>query len=100
MKSELLLILSNYPSKATNNGNVTTIEKRQDMINIAKNIQTAGLNENFHFRRHAQEILPTIQEQFDLIFIDAAKDITWNFYLRAFTFFWRNDYQIMFYIKV
>ncbi len=65
------IILSN----ATNNGNVTTIEKRQDMINIArKNIQTAGLNEKISILEgDAQEILPTIQEQFDLIFIDAAK---------------------------
>ncbi len=56
-------------------GRVTTIEKRDDMINIAeKNIQDNGYSGMIQIiKGEAEEILPTINDEFDFIFIDAAK---------------------------
>ncbi len=56
-------------------GSITTIEKRDDMINIAeKNIQDNGYSGMIQIiKGEAEEVLPTINDEFDFIFIDAAK---------------------------
>lgn len=62
-------------STASNDIKLTTIEKQNEMIQIArKNIQRAGLSERIQILEgNAEEILPKIDQKFDLIFIDAAK---------------------------
>lgn len=62
-------------STASNDIRVTTIEKRDEMVQIAKdNIQEAGLSGKIQILEgNAEEILPEIEQKFDLIFIDAAK---------------------------
>jgi predicted O-methyltransferase YrrM len=54
---------------------ITTLEKSQEMITLAKqNIKEAGLQDNIRIiRGDAVDILPGIQGQFDLVFLDAAK---------------------------
>ncbi len=62
-------------SAMESNGKVTTIEKRDDMISIAnKNIQDNGYSSMIKIiKGEAEEVLPTINDDFDFIFIDAAK---------------------------
>lgn len=54
---------------------ITTIERRVDMIDLAlKNITNSGYKENINILQgEAEEILPTLKDKYDLIFIDAAK---------------------------
>lgn len=61
--------------KAMESGKLTSIERRKDMIEIAiNNINIAGLREQIEILEgNAEEIIPTLQEEFDLIFLDAAK---------------------------
>lgn len=56
-------------------GKVTTIEKREDMISIAeKNIHDNGYSNMIQIiKGEAEEVLPSIDDEFDFIFIDAAK---------------------------
>lgn len=56
-------------------GKVITIEKRDDMINIAnKNISDSGYFSKIQIiKGEAEEVLPSINDEFDFIFIDAAK---------------------------
>ncbi|QXM05984.1 O-methyltransferase [Crassaminicella indica] len=62
-------------TKAMENGKVISIEKRSDMVEIArKNIEIMGLKDQIQvIEGCAEEILPTLQGKFDLIFLDAAK---------------------------
>ncbi|WZL71473.1 O-methyltransferase [Clostridiaceae bacterium 35-E11] len=61
--------------KAMENGKLTSIERRNDMIEIAtNNIDKAGLKEQIQILEgNAEEIIPTLKEEFDIIFLDAAK---------------------------
>lgn len=54
---------------------ITTIERDQNMINIAKdNIKKYGFDKKINILQgDCLEILPTINEEFDLIFMDAGK---------------------------
>lgn len=56
-------------------GEVITIERREDMINLAKaNIDKCGYRDRIHILKgEAQDILPEIEDTFDMIFLDAAK---------------------------
>lgn len=56
-------------------GNITTIERREDMLNIAKkNFEEYGLSDRISIMLgDAHDVLPKIDEKFDLIFLDAAK---------------------------
>lgn len=58
-----------------NDGNITTIERREDMINLAgKNFTECGLSERIRIvHGDAHDVLPKIEGSFDLIFLDAAK---------------------------
>ena len=58
-----------------NCGNVTTIELSEKMADIAEeNIKKAGLSDKINLiRGDAKEVLPKIEGEFDLIFVDAAK---------------------------
>ena len=58
-----------------NCGNVTTIELSEEMADIAEeNIRKAGLSDKITLiRGDAREVLPKIDGEFDLIFVDAAK---------------------------
>lgn len=62
-------------SKAMGDGKLISIERRKDMIERAQeNIELAGLSDRIKIiEGDAEEILPTIEGQFDMIFIDAAK---------------------------
>ncbi len=56
-------------------GEIISIEKREDMISIAeKNIIDNGYSNMIQIvKGEAEEILPSINDKFDFIFIDAAK---------------------------
>lgn len=56
-------------------GKITTIERYSKMIEEAKkNIEKAGLENTISILEgEAESILPTLNEEFDLIFLDAAK---------------------------
>ena len=56
-------------------GQIITIENYDKRIPIAKeNIKKAGVEEKIHiYEGDAVEILPTLNEKYDVIFIDAAK---------------------------
>lgn len=56
-------------------GRIISIEKREDMINIAeKNIHDSGYSDMIKIiKGEAEEVLPNINDEFDFIFIDAAK---------------------------
>ncbi|WP_066507672.1 O-methyltransferase [Abyssisolibacter fermentans] len=56
-------------------GKIITIERRKEMIDIAlNNIKENGFSDKITIKNgEAHEILPQINEKFDLIFIDAAK---------------------------
>lgn len=62
-------------TKAMGDGKLTSIERRSDMVEIArKNIEIAGLKDQIEIIEGcAEEILPNIEGKFDLIFLDAAK---------------------------
>lgn len=57
------------------NGTIDTIERDVDRVDQARiNIKRAEVEEKIHiFEGDAVEILPTFQEKYDMIFIDAAK---------------------------
>ena len=71
-----ILTASNLPPQ----GRVISIEKDPDSAKIAqKNIKKAGLEEKIHvITRDALEIIPSLNNGFDLIFLDGTK----NEYLR------------------
>jgi len=55
-------------------GRITTIERRQDMIDIARsNIDKLSIKNIDIINGEAKEILPKLNQKFDFIFIDAAK---------------------------
>ncbi|WP_026894142.1 O-methyltransferase [Clostridiisalibacter paucivorans] len=56
-------------------GEVTSIERRKDMVDIAEgNISKGDFQDIIHILQgEAQDLLPNIDEKFDLVFIDAAK---------------------------
>lgn len=56
-------------------GKIDTIEREKERVNEAKeNIKKAGVEEKIHiYEGDAVEILPTLNEKYDVIFIDAAK---------------------------
>lgn len=66
------LVMANAMNK---DGKIITIEKRDDMIDIAKkNIYDNGYSNMIEIiKGEAEEVLPNISDEFDLIFIDAAK---------------------------
>lgn len=57
------------------NGHIDTIEREQERVKEAKeNIKKVGVEEQIHiYEGDAVEILPTLNEKYDAIFIDAAK---------------------------
>ncbi len=59
----------------TENGNIDTIEREIERVKEAKeNIQKVGVENKIHiYEGDAVEILPTLNEKYDAIFIDAAK---------------------------
>ncbi len=65
--------------------NITTIERRTDMIDIAlENIIDLGYKENIEILEgQAENILPNLKEKYDLIFIDAAKGHYLEFFNEA-----------------
>ena len=56
-------------------GRIDTIEREQDRVKQAKeNIKKVGVEDKIHiYEGDAIEILPTLQEEYDVVFIDAAK---------------------------
>ena len=66
------ICFSNYLQE---NGRIDTIERDEERIREAKkNIKEMGLQNVIHiYEGDAVEILPTINEKYDMIFIDAAK---------------------------
>jgi len=60
---------------AGDNFKITTIEKNQEMIDLAsKNIKASGYDNNINILSgDASEILQSIDDNYDMIFIDAAK---------------------------
>ncbi|MBS4540031.1 O-methyltransferase [Clostridium sp. D2Q-11] len=61
-------------ASSMDNGSLTSIERREDMVNLAKsNIEKSGLERVNIIHGEAQEVLPNIKQKFDFIFIDAAK---------------------------
>lgn len=71
-------------SKATG-GEVTTIELSDEMADIAEeNIKKAGLSDKITLiRGDGREVIPEIEGEFDLIFIDAAKGQYQEFFNEA-----------------
>lgn len=57
------------------NGEIDTIEREEERIQEAKeNIKKVGLENKIHlYEGDAVEILPTLKESYDMVFIDAAK---------------------------
>ncbi len=57
------------------NGVIDTIEREADRVEEAKkNIQLAEVEDKIHiYEGDAVEILPTLNQQYDVVFIDAAK---------------------------
>ena len=57
------------------NGRIDTIEREAEMLKQAKeNLKKVGLEDKIHiYEGDAVEILPTLNEKYDMIFIDAAK---------------------------
>ncbi len=57
------------------NGRIDTIEREEEMLKQAKeNLKKVGLEDKVHiYEGDAVEILPTLNEKYDMIFIDAAK---------------------------
>ena len=66
------ICFSKYLSK---NGRIDTIERdEQRVIDAKKNIKDMNLEDKIHiYEGDAVEILPTVQEKYDMVFIDAAK---------------------------
>ncbi len=63
-------------AKASNDDTrITTIEKRKDMVEIAeKNINESDYKEKIKIiQGDARKVLPQIQDEYDFIFLDAAK---------------------------
>ena len=58
-----------------NTGKIVTIERRKDMVELAeKNIEKNGTNVEIQIMEgEAKNILSTIDEKFDMIFLDSAK---------------------------
>ncbi|MTI48959.1 O-methyltransferase [Sporosalibacterium faouarense] len=56
-------------------GKVVTIERRDDMIELARrNIEKYGYHDRIKIiKGEAQDVLPNIEDTFDMIFLDAAK---------------------------
>lgn len=63
-------------------GKITTIDKNEELEDlITEFFGRAGLSETIDFRiGNAMEIIPTLDEQFDLVFIDADKGNYGNYY--------------------
>lgn len=61
---------------------ITTIERRDDMVELAlKNIMNTDYKDTINILKgEADEILPTLTEKYDLIFIDAAKGHYMDFF--------------------
>lgn len=59
----------------TENGSIDTIERDEERIKEAKeNIKKVGVENKIHiYEGDAVEILPTLDEKYDAVFIDAAK---------------------------
>ena len=57
------------------NGSIDTIEREEERIKEAKeNIKKVGVENKIHiYEGDAVEILPTLNEKYDVVFIDAAK---------------------------
>jgi len=57
------------------NCNITTIEKREDMVSTAeKNIEKTNFKDRINIiKGEAMEILPFLKDKYDFIFLDAAK---------------------------
>jgi predicted O-methyltransferase YrrM len=64
------------------NGKLHTIEKNDELESIArKYFQKSGLDDKIHLHiGDACTIIPTINEEFDLVFMDGDKMEYWNYY--------------------
>ena len=85
------------------NGVIDTIERDVQRIEEAKeNIKKVGVEEKVHiYEGDAVEILPTLNEKYDVVFIDAAKG-KYPFFLKESLRMIKPDgiiFQIIFYIK-
>ncbi len=70
------------------NGHIDTIEREQERVKEAKeNIKKVGVEDKIRiYEGDAVEILPTLNEKYDAIFIDAARKI--SFFLKRVS---KND---------
>ncbi|TCO79081.1 O-methyltransferase [Marinisporobacter balticus] len=68
-------------TRAMEDGKLISIERRADMVEIAReNIKMAELDGQIKILEgNAEEVIPTLEGQFDLIFLDAAKGQYMNF---------------------
>ena len=91
------ICFSKYLSK---NGKIDTIERDENRAEQARNnIKNMKLeNKIFIFEGDAVEILPTLNDKYDIVFIDAAKGKYPFFLKQALRLL--NDDGIIFYIKV
>ena len=64
-------------------GKIDTIEREEERVNEAnENIKKAGVEEKIHiYEGDAVEILPTLNEKYNVVFIDAAKG-KYQFFLK------------------
>ena len=64
------------------NGTIHTIDKNEELFNIQRKYfdKTKNGNVFFQYVGNALEIIPTINENFDLIFIDADKENYLNYF--------------------
>ena len=72
------ILMSQYLQEG---GQILTIERYDVMYNAAKeNIQKAGLENTIYLiEKDAEEVLPNLEDSFDVIFLDAAKGQYNNF---------------------
>ncbi len=63
-------------------GKIITLDKNEELEDLINEfVERAGLSETIDFRiGNAMEIIPTLDEQFDLVFIDADKRNYGNYY--------------------
>ena len=69
------ILLENYKGELSSPVLIDTIELNEERANEAiENIKQMGLEKNINvFKGNAVEILPTLRQKYDIIFIDAAK---------------------------
>ncbi|HIP31731.1 MAG TPA: methyltransferase domain-containing protein [Crocinitomicaceae bacterium] len=79
------------------NGKITTIDKNEELEDLVNEyIEKAGYNEQIKcIIGNAMEIIPTMKEEFDLVFIDADKSNYVNYYHLVFDKVAKGGYIIV-----